>query len=307
MVAGAARLRRQENPEFPAKGEVASAQRVTITSGGVQREYLVQPVAGSGLHPVVIVLHGGTQDAEHVWRQTSLPTLGRRDGFVVVAPNAIGGHWNDGRGTVLGGKASTADDVGFLKDVIRDVVARDQGDPKAVFLVGASNGGFMTMHFACRAGSLLHAAAYGISDLPRREEAGCGAPPMPWLAMNGTEDPIVPFAGMAEGTMKNGERQPELLSADATFRFWARRNGCASEAEGRRLPHLDEKDPTWAEERVCKSKAGADSVQYVFHGAGHSLPNLQYGALIRRVVGESNQDVDAGEAIWGFFRSMLRR
>lgn len=290
---------------FPPKGQVSSARKIDLRYDGLNRYYLLQPVDDPGRHPVVVLLHGGTQDAAQVWRETSLPALGRSHHFVVVAPNAVNKHWNDGRGAVLGGKVSSADDVGFLRKIVEDVIARYRGDPRAIFMVGASNGGFMTMRFACEAGGLLHAAASVISDLPEKQASSCAAPPLPWLAMNGTKDPIVPFDGMPGGTIKNGQSQPALLSAGATFRFWAGRDGCGPSIASDRLPHRNPSDPTWAERRVCIGSRGKQSVQYVFHGGGHSWPGLQYGPLIRRFIGVSNQDVDAGEALWSFFESTL--
>jgi polyhydroxybutyrate depolymerase len=93
-------------------------------------------------------------------------------------------------------------------------------------MVGASNGGFMTMHFACQAPGVLRAASYAISNLPVAVESHCAAPSMPWLAMNGTDDPIVPFNGMKAGAIRNGAPQPELLLAGATFDFWAIHDHC---------------------------------------------------------------------------------
>lgn len=297
--------RREVNPAFPSKGDLRQARVVRLTFDGVSRSYLIEEPRGLKPFPVVVLLHGGTEDAMQVWRQTSLPTLARSEGFILVVPNALNRHWNDGRGTVLGGVPSNANDVGFLKRVIADVISRDGGNPKAVFMAGASNGGFMTMHFACRAPGMLRAASYAISDLPLAEEAHCGAPPMPWLAMNGTADPIVPFNGMKAWTVRNGTPQPELLSADDTFDFWAARDHCGSFVSKDTLPHLNSNDPTSAEERVCKGSDGLSSIEYVFHGGGHSWPNLQYGPIIRQVIGYSNQDVDAGQAIWSFFKGTL--
>jgi len=293
------------NPVFPPKGDLRQARTVWLTLDGVRRSYLIAVPGGLRPFPVVVLLHGGTEDAEQVWRQTSLPTLALREGFIIVAPNALNKHWNDGRGTVLGGVPSTADDIGFLKQVIADVVAKDGGNPKAVFMVGASNGGFMTMHFACQVPGSLQAASYVVSDLPATEESQCAAPAMPWLAMNGTADPIVPFGGMKAGTVKNGAPQPELLSAEATFDFWAARDHCGDFVSKDTLPHLNPHDPTSAEKRICKGDGGLPSIEYVFQGGGHSWPNLQYGPLIRQVIGDSNQDVDAGQAIWSFFKGTL--
>ena len=163
----------------------------------------------------------------------------------------------------------------------------------------------MTMRFACEAGSLLHAAGNVISDLPIALQQTCHAPPMPWFSMNGTSDPLIPFEGMTTGTKKFGRDLPPLLSADATFQFWSARDKCGPISAGTRLPHLNDSDPTWAEKRVCTGIGGRQSAQYVFHGAGHNWPNARNGPLVRAILGDSNQDVDAGNEIWSFFNSTL--
>lgn len=129
------------NHGFPTKGDLALARPVELRFDGVMRSYLIEVSKGPGPLSVVVLLHGGTEDAERVWQQTSLPTLARSEGFIVVAPNALNKHWNDGRGMTLSGAASKADDVGFLKRVIADVIAKDGGNPKTVFMAGVSNGG----------------------------------------------------------------------------------------------------------------------------------------------------------------------
>ncbi|MCF4167250.1 hypothetical protein L2U69_16500 [Zavarzinia compransoris] len=293
---------------FPEKGDTASAVERRLSTGDGARTYLVQPVGGGGRHPVVVLLHGGTQNAGRVWRQTSLPTLGRTAGFIVVAPDGLGGHWNDGRGsTIAADGPSSADDLRFIDAVIADVIARDGGDPKAVFMAGVSNGGFMTMHFVCAGRYPLRAAANLISDLPAIRRVTC-APRQatPWLSLNGTDDPIVPFAGQPAGIRRHGMPQPELLSADQTFEFFAAKAGCTAEAEIRRLPDRDPRDGSWIEERRRPCRGGGHSVQYVVHGAGHIPPGLRAGPIIARVVGGANQDADTGTLLWSFFKSQLR-
>ena len=294
----------KSNP-FPPKGNLSTASRISLVFGDVQRYYLVQPATGTGLHPIVILLHGGTQTAEQVWSHTSLPTLAAQNNFVLVAPNGLNRHWNDGRGAVLSGKPSTADDIGFLQAVIRDVLRDHSGDPQSVFMVGVSNGGFMTTYFACSGAYPLRAAANAISDLVASQQQTCKAPLISWLSMNGTDDLVVPFAGMKQGTKVRGQAQPALVSADDTFHFFAQRAGCGNVLKGERLPHLNPSDPTYAERRTCTGRDGKVSVQYVFHGAGHALPNRRPDRQAQRAYGRSNQDVDAGQIIWDFFKSTM--
>jgi len=294
---------------MPERGNVATARRRHITVGGLDRSYLVQPAPGArgaGRLPVVVLLHGGAQSAEDIWRETSLPTLAAREGFLVVAPDALGRHWNDARG-VTG--ASTVDDVRFLKAVIADVIAQDHGDPSAVFMVGSAHGGFMTMRFACDAGEGLRAAASLLSTLPDALARDCRSPrPLPWLAVNGTMDPAIPFRGQVDGTVRRGETQAGLRSADDTFRFWADRAGCAAPTAHEAITEqaADERH-RWAE-RIVRSHCvgGQLSQQVVLHGSGHVLPGLATdNRLAERALGPAAPEIDGGTLVWMHFKATL--
>jgi polyhydroxybutyrate depolymerase len=286
---------------FPPKGSLTGVQTRRLGDAGDARSYLVQVPPAATPRPLVVLLHGGTQSPQQVWGQTSLPTLALRNGFILVAPQAIGRHWNDGRGSTLApGGPSSADDVAFLRSVIADVLRRDGADPAAVFMVGASNGGFMTARFACEAADLLRAAATVIANLPRDQAQACRpARPLPWLAVNGTDDPLIPFGGSGEGVVRAGQRQPALLSADASFAFWADHAGCGTAQQVQRIGQAERR-----ERNGCAG--GTSSVQFVLHGAGHVWPGTPIESrLVRRLVGEPNADVDAGTLIWDHFRATL--
>jgi len=307
---------RAEVRALPEKGRLASARSRHLAVGGLDRTYLVQPVPPEretgGPHPVVVLLHGGTQTPADAWRDTSLPTLAEREGFVLVAPQGEGGHWNDGRGsTIAGDAASTADDIGFLKAVIAEVVARDHGDASAVFMVGASNGGFMTMRFACDAGETLRAAASVIAAVPETIARSCRSPrPLPWLAINGTDDPLIPFGGQTEGTMRRGQPQPALRSADDTFRFWADRAGCAAPIQRTPLTTAAQDDRgRWAESLDRRGCAGGQvSRQVVMHGSGHVFPGMAVGLpVVERIVGPGAPEIDGGTLVWEFFKATLMK
>jgi len=291
---------------MPEYGNVATARRRHIAVGGLDRSYLVQPARGAGRLPVVVLLHAGTQSAEDIWRETSLPTLGAREGFLVVAPEALDRHWNDVRGLTGG---STVDDVRFLKAVIAEVVAQDHGDPSAVFMVGSAHGGFMTMRFACDAGEGLRAAASLLSTMPDALARNCKSPrPLPWLAVNGTEDPAVPFNGQVDGTVRRGETQAALRSADDTFRFWADRAGCAAPTAREAITDQAADDRhRWAE-RIVRSHCvgGQLSQQVVLHGSGHVIPGpATDNRLAERAVGPAAPEIDGGTLVWMHFKATL--
>jgi polyhydroxybutyrate depolymerase len=295
-------------PGFPDKGQLSTATPVTLDFGGLHRRYLIQVPQGSGPFPVVILLHGGTQSAEEVWRQTSFPTLASRNGFILVAPEGVNGHWNDGRGSTMGGGVSTADDVGFLSAVIADVVRSSRGDASAVFMTGVSNGGMMTMRFACERADLLRAAGNVISDLPAALRETCRpGKPLPWISINGTRDPLMPFEGQSAKTDFRGNAKPDFLSANATFDFWAANADCADRQTTEPLPDLDSTDDSRAEKRVRVACAGGTpSTQYVLIGAGHVAPGLPIkSGLVRAVLGKANMDIDMGTVVWQHFANTL--
>jgi polyhydroxybutyrate depolymerase len=309
LLASSVLRARTSTGAMPERGNVATAHRRHIAVGGLERSYLVQPAPGArgaGRLPVVVLLHGGTQSAEDIWRETSLPTLGAREGFLVVAPEALGRHWNDAR-SVTG--ASAVDDVRFLKAVIAEVIAQDHGDPSAVFMVGSAHGGFMTMRFACDAGESLRAAASLLSTLPDALARNCKSPrPLPWLAVNGTNDPAVPFGGQVDGTVRRGETQAALRSADDTFRFWADRAGCATPTAREAITEqsADERH-RWAE-RIVRSHCvgGQLSQQVVLHGSGHVLPGpAADNRLAERAVGPAAPEIDGGTLVWLHFKATL--
>ena len=274
---------------------------------GLKRTYLIQPVEGPGLHPIVVMLHGGGATMEGNWKLTSLPVLGRKNGFILVAPQGINRHWNDGRGAAIGGNPSTADDVGFLHELIQEVVKQYHGDPNAVFMTGVSNGGFMTMDFACAHAEDLHAASEVVADLPVKVKAACHpVKPLPWLSINATDDPLVPFAGSPDGAKVWGRPQSALFSADDTFAFWANNAGCDSSITSGRLSQKRPASGVWTELRTrgqCINDTR--SFYYVLHGAGHGWPSEHLGFIYNAIAGKPDFDIDAGTVLWDFFRSTL--
>ena len=306
-------MRSRAAAAWPERGNPANARRRHLGVAGLDRSYLVQPAPGArgaGRLPVVVLLHGGTQSAEDIWRETSLPTLGAREGFLVVAPEALDRHWNDVRGsTIAGGPASTVDDVRFLRAVIAEVIAQDHSDPSAIFMVGSSHGGFMTMRFACDAGETLRAAASVISTMPDALARNCRSPrPLPWLAINGTDDPAIPFGGQVDGTVRRGETPAALRSADDTFRFWADRAGCAAPSTRQVLTdQAQDERHRWAERVVRTSCVGGQvSQQVVLHGSGHVIPGMPVdNRLVERAVGPAAPEVDGGTLVWMHFKATL--
>ena len=126
-------------PSLPAVAGDAVSH--TIDVNGVSRDYLlyVPPGQSGKLLPAFIVLHGsGSTDAQQE-TYSNFDAFAQAHGLVVMYPQGIDKHWNDGR---VIGHESAADDIGFMKAMLAEVTAQGLIDPKRVYLTGLSMGGF---------------------------------------------------------------------------------------------------------------------------------------------------------------------
>jgi poly(3-hydroxybutyrate) depolymerase len=174
-------------------------------------------------------------------------------------------------------------------------------------MVGVSNGGIMTIHFACEAGHLLRAGSNVISNMPTKQMAACKiGKPLSWLSINGDHDTRMRFNGYSAGTLVLGHAQAGLESADRTFEFFADNARCSATVRIEVVPDIDPADRSTAEKRVRGScVGGTTSTQYVLHNAGHGWPGLAYSPESARMRGGVNEDIDAGSLIWAHFQQTL--
>jgi len=277
-------------------GAESAARKLAV--GGVERSYLLSRPAQDGPRPTVVVLHGGTLDATNARRTTGFEALVEREGIVAVYPDAIGRNWNDGRSKGPG----RSDDVAFFHALVEALVAEGIADPRRVYVTGPSNGGMMTLRLVCEAADLIAAAAPIIASLPAELAASCKpARPVSVLLMNGTADPLVPYGG---GSVGYFGRRGDVLSTDATLTQLRVSNNSPGEATVARLPDLDPNDGSNVTVYTWSCASGASVVLYRVEGGGHRIPQRSDRArpVIDHLLGRENHDLDAAEAIWGFFQ-----
>jgi polyhydroxybutyrate depolymerase len=258
--------------------------------------------------PAIILLHPSEQTAENVWSQTTLPRFAKENKYLLVAPQALNNHWNDGNMNPISGEyKTTVDDVGFLLTLIDKLTHEYSVDPKKVFIVGISNGGFMATHYVCRIGDTIRGGVNILSLLHYDDSRRCTSSSVPWLSMNSGNDAFIPYLGQARGRDNRGNPQDIWLSAEQTFNFFNTRNQCRQEGPYKQLPHFNKNDNTAAFIKVANNCAnGTSNILLAFRNAGHQLPNVNknYGSPYE---GLSNQDIDPGTAIIHFFNSILKK
>lgn len=285
---------------------LAQASRVErqFRHGGVQRSYLHYTPTGRARRkiPTLVVLHGGSGNGEKVANQTGYDRLAAREGFQVLYPNGINGHWNDGRS-----RRGTRgiDDVGFIRALIRRAVERHCADPDRIYLTGISNGGMMALRLSLELTSEVAATAVVVANLPAalaNRTTGGALPPL--LVMNGTADPIIPWGGGGVGFYG---RAGAVLSTHETIRFWTTRNRGPRVPVYRsdHLPDVDRNDTSTVERgRVLNLRAPV--VLYTIHGGGHNFPGTQSRPSRRQQTGPQNGDINGPEIVWSFLSEHRR-
>jgi polyhydroxybutyrate depolymerase len=293
---------------WPAVAIDGTAAR-TLRSGGLMRSYLLHVPAGlpAAPAPLVLVFHGGGGTPAEVERETRFSELADRERFLVAYPEGIGHGWNDGRGAAtIEAQRREIDDVGFVAALLDDVERGHRVDADRVYSTGLSNGAFFSHTLAIRMAQRFAAiapVAGGIAAPLGRSFTP--AAPVSVLILQGTADPLVPYAG---GEIKPpwSDSRGAVLPTDETVRRWVEHDGCARSPREERLPDRDPDDGCRATRLTfggCRD--GTSVVLYRLDGGGHTWPGSA-PRLPRRVVGGICRDVDATDVIWQFFRDSPR-
>lgn len=273
---------------------------------GTTRTYSAIVPAHAHALPLVLVLHGNTQQGRDVRARTSWAALAAREHFVVVFPDGLDRAWADLRtpDERLGGSPPAGtDDTAFLVALARHFVDAGIADRHRVYAAGVSNGGAMALTLACLRPDTFAAIASVAMEFTPGAMARC-APgrALPVLLMNGTADTLIPFAGGHGGRRGTGA---EYLSTGRTLAFWRQRNGCAAtDAAQVPLPDIDATDHSTVTRIESRCPAGADVVLYRVDGGGHRWPDRMADArhprLVDAILGPQNHDIDGPGLAWRF-------
>ncbi len=244
--------------------------------------------------PLILNLHGAGGDGPRQRRYSGFDGVAALYDVVVAYPSAPDRRWNDGRWDALG-KADLAarDDVGWLSDLVAELVAAGIADPDQIFAIGHSNGGAMVRRLTCDAPDLLAGAAIVSTTLLIGLDCA-NVRSVPTTYFMGTDDRIAPFNGRKTGKESiipwNTGR---AFSASASASLIAAQNGC-----GIAEPTVMNDDPNDGvvvvrhDHQFCR----APFVFYEMRGGGHAwpgAPEVQNGPA-RNALGGAILDIDAG-------------
>jgi len=207
----------------------------TTIAAAQKRTYdLIKPPGAPKRAPLLVALHCHHCSPSLLPDRLGLEALARKHGFVVAVPSGEidvkGARFWNATEACCDFYGKKPDDVGYVLGVIDELLASGVADPKRVYLVGFSNGGFLAHRIACdHADKIAAIVSIGASGpLTCKPSA-----PVAVLEIHGSGDTVVPAAGG-----KLGEGLPQIAtfpSVRAALDDWAKIDGCAApDASGRR-------------------------------------------------------------------------
>ena len=277
--------------------------RHTLIHDGLTRSYVLRlpPAARPGAHlPVVIMLHGGGGNAANAERMTGFTGKGRAEGFIVVYPDGTGPltgkllSWN-ARHCCAYAMKNDVDDVGFIRALIDELIAKYPVDPKRIYATGMSNGGMMTHRLGIELSDRLAAIAPVVATLFGDEHTPEHA--LPALMINGLLDENVPHDGGppgGPGARRSWDGTP-TQPAWAQLSFWSQANACGKDP-------VKNETAGWIQwQAKCTSKV--DVLLYLVKDNGHAWPGGQPGSSRGDTPGTA---MNATDVIWAFFAAHPR-
>ncbi|WP_328323682.1 prolyl oligopeptidase family serine peptidase [Kribbella sp. NBC_00382] len=174
--------------------------------------------------PLLIVLHGyGSSGREHE-AYFRLRDAAERRGMITAYPDgttdSTGSQYWNATDACCGFDQSGVDDSGYLLGVVAAIKAHGAVDPQRIFLIGHSNGGFMTYRMACDHAEVV-AAIISLAAATFAHDADCHpSEEVSVVEIHATADKVIAFSG---GSISGAAAYPGALE---TVKTWARYDGC---------------------------------------------------------------------------------
>ena len=206
----------------------SAAQNFTV--GGDRPVTVNLPDSLANPAPLLILLHSASTSGAHQENYMHLGPVAKKNGLIYIAPdgtiNPEGKRfWNASKACCNKYKQEV-DDVGYINSLIEEISAKTPVDPKRIYLIGHSNGAFMSFTFACKTNKV--AAIVAIAGAMDQESECAPSTPVSLLNIHGTADKTIKVTG---GVLNNFP----YTSAAKTVKTIASVNKCSK-------PEMSSKD-----------------------------------------------------------------
>jgi polyhydroxybutyrate depolymerase len=169
----------------------------TLVVGGDRPVTVQIPAKLTKPAPLLILMHSASSSGERQEKNTKLAAAAKKAGMIFIAPDGTVGL--DGRRVWNAAKACCQkpgidiDDMTYLNAIIDEISLELPVDQERIYMVGHSNGGFMSIAFACSTGRIAGVVSLaGAMDTDAQCES---EKPFTFLQIHGTEDPTIKFGG----------------------------------------------------------------------------------------------------------------
>jgi polyhydroxybutyrate depolymerase len=208
----------------------------SLNRDGLERTYLVhvpKKYNSDRSLPLILILHGAGGSGAGMVTVTNFNSKAEQAGFIVAYPDGIEltkygslrGVWN--AGNCLEEK-NTADDVGFIRQIIDELATKFNIDSKRIYAAGFSNGAMMSHRLACELTDKLAAVAAVSGGLSLDYKLCKPTQPIPLLHIHGLKDPVVKFTG---GGIQISVAGCNRQSISEVMNFWREKNNCSQQTK----------------------------------------------------------------------------
>lgn len=266
-------------------------QKQYIEIDGKTREYIIYiPGRLQVKPPLVVALHGYTDNDSAFMNYTGLNRVAKKNGFAVCYPQGLidstgKTFWQVGYSFHRNEKVN---DVRFISMLTEYLQKAYEFDPERTFVTGMSNGGDLCILLACKKPGIFKAAAPVVGCMMKVVYDSCSSStPIPVFMINGTKDKTTWWAGDLDDDQHYGPYFPAL----ATFDFFAGKNKCTVLTSDT-LPDINKSDSSYIIAKKYSGGFNGNQVWlYTVVGGGHNWTGK-----------EGNMDLNASEEIWNFFK-----
>lgn len=189
--------------------------------------------------PLVLLLHGYSVNGAIQDIYLGITKLSDARGFLYAHPDGTidskGNHFWNATDGCCDFDGSNVDDSAYLSGLIAEIEGKLTVDPKRVFLIGHSNGGFMSHRMACDHADQI-AAIVSLAGAMWLDSSKCKPTrPVSVLQVHGTKDSEVLYDGLPGGGGGTPQGYPGAATSVAD---WATNDGCSATLDTS-APNLD--------------------------------------------------------------------